>query len=257
MPGTDPRTLTVLVTGGTSGYGLATATRFAQAGAKVIVTGRRQERLDAFVAEHGDRAHALRFDVRDRDAAKAAVDSLPDTFAEVDVLVNNAGLALGLETAWEAQLDDWQTMIETNCTALVTMTRLVLPGMVARNRGHVVDIGSISGNWPYPGGHVYGATKAFVKQFSQNLRVDLVDTDVRVTNIEPGASETEFSLVRFKGDADKAAATYQGWKALAADDVAETVFWACTLPPHVNVSRIEVWPTRQAPAGVKVGRGQG
>lgn len=250
----DPSTLTVLVTGGTSGYGRAIATRFAQAGARVIVTGRRQDRLDAFVDAAAGRAHALCFDVRDRDAARAAVDSLPPAFADIDVLVNNAGLALGLDNAWNADLDDWDTMIDTNCRALVTMTRLVLPGMVARGRGHVVNIGSISGSWPYPGGHVYGATKAFVKQFSQNLRVDLVREPVRVTNVEPGASETEFSLVRFKGDADRASATYDGFDALRPEDIAETVFWATTLPRHMDVARVEVWPTRQAPAGVVIGR---
>ncbi len=254
MTGVDPHHLVVLVTGGTSGYGLATATRFLAEGARVIVTGRRQARLDAFVAEHGDRAHALCFDVRDRQACIDALDSLPAPFDAIDVLVNNAGLALGLQKAWAADLDDWQTMIETNCLALATMARLVLPGMRSRGRGHIVDIGSISGSWPYPGGHVYGATKAFVKQFSTNLRTDLVDSPIRVTNIEPGASETEFSLVRFKGDADRAAATYDGFEALRPEDVAEAVYWATTLPPHVDIARIELWPTRQAPAGITVGR---
>lgn len=250
----DPATLTVLITGATSGYGLATATRFARAGARVIVTGRRPERLAAFTDAHGPRTHALCFDVRDREAAATALQGLPEAFAAIDVLVNNAGLALGLDNAWNADFDDIDTMIDTNCRALVTLTRLVLPGMVARGRGHVVNIGSISGTWPYPGGHVYGASKAFVKQYSQNLRVDLQRSPVRVTNVEPGASETEFSLVRFKGDVDRAAATYDGFEPLRPEDIAETVFWTTTLPPHVEISRVEVWPTRQGPAGVSVGR---
>lgn len=251
---TDPSTLTVLVTGATSGYGAATLRRFHAAGARVIGTGRRQARLDALSAELGERFHGVSFDVQDREATTAALSALPAPFDAVDVLVNNAGLALGLEPAWDVDLDDWHTMIATNCAGLVTVTRTILPGMVARGRGHVVNLSSIAGNWPYPGGNVYGASKAFVTQFSHNLRADLVGHPIRVTNIEPGLSETEFSLVRFKGDAGAAEAPYQGVDALRADDIAEAVFWACTLPPHVNIDRIELMPTMQAFGPLKVHR---
>ncbi|HVI94498.1 MAG TPA: SDR family NAD(P)-dependent oxidoreductase, partial [Anaeromyxobacter sp.] len=179
---------------------------------------------------------------------------LPAPFTEIDVLVNNAGLALGLEPAQRASLDEWETMIQTNCTGLVTVTRAVLPGMIARNRGHVVNVGSVAGTYPYPGGNVYGATKAFVRQFSLNLRSDLLGTPVRVTSIEPGMAETEFSLVRFQGDAERARKVYEGVTPLSGADVADAILWAVTRPPHVNVNALELMPVQQAFAPFAVSR---
>ncbi len=242
----DPARLVVLITGATSGYGEATALRFHAAGARVIVTGRRKERLDALVTRLGERVLALNFDVTDHAALEEAVAGLPSEFGAVDVLVNNAGGALGLEPAHRASLDDWESMIDTNIKGVTFMTRAVLPGMVERNRGHVVNLGSVAGSYPYPGGNVYGATKAFVQQFSLNLRADLHGTAVRVTNIEPGFSETEFSIVRFKGDAERAKKLYEGTAPLRPDDIAESIFWCATLPEHVNINRLEIMPTVQA-----------
>jgi len=244
----DPAAMTVLVTGATSGFGEATARRFHAAGSRVVLTGRRQERLESLAAELGSpaRVHTLRLDVRDRDAVFAAVESLPSAFAEVDVLVNNAGLALGLEPAQAADLDDWDTMVDTNCKGLMYCTRALLPGMCARDRGHVFNLGSVAGSYPYPGGNAYGATKAFVHQFALNLRADLIGYNVRVSDIEPGLAQTEFSEVRFKGDRDQAAKPYEGLDPLRGEDVAETIFWAATLPRHVNINRLEVMPVMQA-----------
>ena len=238
--------LTVLVTGATAGFGAATAHRFAGAGHRVIASGRRQDRLDALKSDVGDLLHTVCFDVSDRAAVSAAIDGLPGDFASIDVLVNNAGLALGLDAADSANLDDWDTMIDTNIKGLTYCTRAVLPGMVSRGRGHIINIGSVAASYPYPGGNAYGATKAFVRQFSLNLRSDLLGKNVRVTCVEPGLAETEFSLVRFKGDADKAAAPYQGIDNLTADDIAECCFFAATLPAHVNINTLEVMPTNQA-----------
>src|SRR5512138_2254162 len=236
-----------LVTGATAGFGEATAEAFVRAGMKVIAAGRRKERLEALAARLGkDRIHPLVLDVRERAAVEEAVRRLPPALAAVDVLVNNAGLALGLEPAQRASLDEWETMIATNCRGLVTVTRAVLPGMVERNRGHVVNVGSVAASYPYPGGNVYGATKAFVHQFTLNLRADLLGTAVRATAIEPGMAETEFSLVRFQGDAAKAAKVYEGVKPLAAADVAEAILWSVSLPAHVNVNAIELMPVQQA-----------
>ncbi len=241
-----PKTLTVLVTGATSGFGEAICRRFAKAGAKVIATGRRGGRLKALKRELGARCRTTEFDVRDRSQTEAAIASLPKEFSKINLVVANAGLALGLEGAAQASLDDWDTMIATNINGLLYTVRAVLPGMIARDEGHVVLLGSVASDFPYPGGNVYGATKAFVKQFALNLRADLLGSNVRVTNIEPGLAETEFSLVRFKGDAAKAGQPYKGIEPLRADDVAEAIFWSATLPRRVNVNRLQVMPVMQA-----------
>ncbi len=238
---------TALVTGATAGFGAAIATRLVADGWQVIAIGRRQERLDSLVEELGGQARALRLDVTDAAAIAALPGSLPEGFRDVDVLVNNAGLALGLSPAPEAKLEDWDRMVATNITGLIHMTRALLPGMVGRNRGHVVNLGSIAGTYPYPGGHVYGASKAFVRQFTLNLKADLVGTNVRVTDIEPGlCGGTEFSAVRFGGDQAKADEVYRGTTPLTADDIAEAVAWVVHLPAHVNINRIEMMPTCQA-----------
>lgn len=236
------------VTGASSGFGAVIASRYARAGVRVVATARRRERLTGLVGEFGeDLIFVSALDVRDRDAIERTVSSLPPAFAEVDVLVNNAGLALGLEPAQKASLDEWEQMIETNCTGLVYMTRALLPGMVERRRGHVVNMGSIAATYPYPGGNVYGATKAFVRQFSLNLRADLHGTGIRVTCIEPGlVGGTEFSQVRFGGDAERAAGVYAGTQPLTPDDVAAAVEWVTSQPPHVNVNFIELMPVVQS-----------
>ncbi len=235
-----------LVTGVTSGFGRATAEALIRSGARVVGTGRRADRLKDLAARHPGKLHPLVLDLRDRAAIERAIPALPPEWRAVDLLVNNAGLALGLEPAQRASLDEWQQMIETNCLGLVAMTRAVLPGMVERNRGHVVNVGSVAGTYPYPGGNVYGATKAFVRQFTLNLKADLLGPAVRVTSIEPGMAETEFSLVRFQGDAARAAKVYEGLTPLASEDIAEAILWAATLPAHVNVNAIELMPVQQA-----------
>ncbi|MEN9473714.1 MAG: hypothetical protein RIS48_434 [Pseudomonadota bacterium] len=246
----------VFVTGASAGFGAAIARKFVQAGHRVIATARRQDRLEALAAELGDALLPFELDVRDRAAVEALPAALPPEFAAVDVLVNNAGLALGLEPAQRASLDDWQTMIDTNCTGLVQVTRALLPGMVERNRGHVFNLGSVAGSWPYAGGNVYGATKAFVRQFSLNLRADLAGTALRVTDVEPGlCGGTEFSNVRFHGDDEKAAKVYQDVQALTAEDIADTVHWIATRPAHVNVNTIELMPVAQSFAGLTIQRG--
>lgn len=236
------------ITGATSGFGAACARLFADNGWSLILCGRRQERLEALRADLAATVpvHAIPLDVRDEAAVNTAIASFPAAFAEVDVLVNNAGLALGLEPAHRCPMSDWQQMIDTNIKGLLYCTQAILPGMVARNRGHIINIGSVAGSYPYPGGNVYGATKAFVKQFSLNLRADLVNTRVRVTNIEPGLAESEFSLVRFKGDEAQADKVYQGTEPLRSEDIADIVYWAATRPAHVNLNRIEVMPVCQA-----------
>lgn len=246
----------VFVTGGSAGFGAAIARSFVKGGHRVVATARRKDRLDALAAELGDALLPLELDVRDADAVAAAPASLPADFAAIDVLVNNAGLALGLEPAHKASLDDWQTMIDTNCTGLVQVTRAFLPGMVERNRGHVFNLGSIAGRWPYAGGNVYGATKAFVRQFSLNLRADLLGTAIRVTDIEPGlCGGTEFSNVRFHGDDDKAAQVYANVQPLTAEDIADSIYWIATRPAHVNINTIELMPVAQSFAGLAVHRG--
>jgi 3-hydroxy acid dehydrogenase/malonic semialdehyde reductase len=245
----------VLVTGATSGFGEAIARRFAAAGASIIAVGRRRERLDALRADLGAaRVHALALDVQDRRAVEAGLAAIPDLFRPIDVLVNNAGLALGLAPADEASLDDWETMVDTNVKGLLYVTRSVLPEMTARGGGHVINLGSVAGAYPYPGGNVYGGTKAFVRQFSLNLRADLLGKGVRVTDIEPGlCGGTEFSKVRFGGDETRAQSVYQGVQPLTAEDIAEAVFWVATLPAHVNVNTMELMPVCQSfgPLAVK------
>ena len=245
---------TVFVTGASSGFGAAVARRFAADGARVVATARRVDRVEALASEFGARILPLALDVRDRPAVAAAVAALPAEFAAVDVLVNNAGLALGLNPAQDADLDDWDQMIDTNCKGLVYCTRAILPGMVARRRGHVINLGSVAGTYPYPGGNVYGGTKAFVHEFSLNLRSDLHGTGVRVTCVEPGMADTEFSLVRFSGDQSKADNVYAGMQPMTADDVAESIHWAATMPQHVNVNTIELMATAQSFAPFQVAR---
>lgn len=246
----------ILVTGATAGFGESITRRFVENGHKVIATGRRQERLQALKEELGDAIYPLQLDVRDRAAIDEKLASLPADWRNIDILVNNAGLALGMEPAHKASVEDWENMIDTNNKGLVYMTRAVLPGMVERNRGHVINLGSTAGSWPYAGGNVYGATKAFVHQFSLNLRTDLNGTAVRVTNIEPGlVGGTEFSNVRFKGDDAKADKTYENTTALSAEDIAEAVWWVATLPKHVNINTLEMMPVSQTYAGLSVHRG--
>jgi 3-hydroxy acid dehydrogenase/malonic semialdehyde reductase len=243
-----------LVTGATSGFGLACARSLVRAGARVVAAGRRVERLAALAEELGPAVRALPLDVRDGAAVQRAVAGLPADLAAVDLLVNSAGLALGIEPAQQASLEHWERMIATNCTGLVTLTRAILPGMVARDRGHVVNIGSVAGTFPYPGGNVYGGTKAFVHQFTLNLKADLVGTRVRVTCIEPGMAETEFSLVRFEGDAGKAGGTYAGMQPLTAEDVADAILFCVTRPPHVDITVMEMFPVAQGPGAFAVKR---
>jgi len=245
---------TVFVTGASSGFGAAVARRFAADGARVVATARRVDRVEALKSEFGPRILPLALDVRDRPAVAAAVAALPAEFAAVDLLVNNAGLALGLNPAQDADLDDWDQMIDTNCKGLVYCTRAILPGMVARRRGHVINLGSVAGTYPYPGGNVYGGTKAFVHEFSLNLRSDLHGTGVRVTCVEPGMADTEFSLVRFSGDKGKADNVYTGMQPMTADDIAESIHWAATMPQHVNVNTIELMATAQSFAPFQVAR---
>jgi 3-hydroxy acid dehydrogenase/malonic semialdehyde reductase len=247
---------TVLITGASSGFGAAAARRFAARGDRVIAAARRTERLHDLASELGGGVLLpLTLDVRDRSAVERFTTQLPADFAEVDILVNNAGLALGLEPAQRADLDEWDQMIQTNCTGLVHVTRALLPQMVARGTGHIVNLGSIAGTYPYPGGNVYGATKAFVHQFSLNLRSDLHGTGVRVTCIEPGlVGGTEFSQVRFGGDRERAAAVYAGTQPLTAEDIAAAIEWATDQPAHVNINTIELMPVSQSFAPFQVDR---
>jgi 3-hydroxy acid dehydrogenase / malonic semialdehyde reductase len=248
-------TLTAFVTGASAGFGTAIARRFVREGHRVIAAARRTDRLRALRDELGNWLHPLALDVTDASAIAALPDSLPPGWREVDVLVNNAGLALGLDPAYRASVEELDRMVATNVTGVLHLTRALLPGMVERNRGTVVNIGSIAGNYPYPGGHVYGASKAFVKQFALNLKADLVGTNVRVSNIEPGlVGGTEFSQVRFHGDTEKAAKVYAGAEALSADDIAEAIAWIVGLPPHVNINRLEIMPTCQGPGPLVIKR---
>jgi 3-hydroxy acid dehydrogenase / malonic semialdehyde reductase len=246
---------TILITGATSGFGRACAELFAARGWQLILTGRRGDRLEQLQQSLAPaRVHSAVFDVRDRDQVERMYQDLPDAFRDIDVLLNNAGLALGLAPAHETDLEQWETMVDTNIKGLLYMTRRFLPGMVERNRGHVVNIGSVAASWPYPGGNTYGATKAFVQQFSRNLRADVHGTGVRVTNIEPGLAESEFSLVRFNGDRDKAAKVYEGTAPLSPTDIAEIVLWTVERPAHVNINCVEVMPTCQSWGSLAVAR---
>ncbi|MGP8027012.1 MAG: SDR family NAD(P)-dependent oxidoreductase [Acidocella sp.] len=238
---------TILVTGATAGFGAAFARRFVRDGHRVIATGRRVERLEALAKELGENLLPAPLDVTDANSVAGFLDTLPEAWRRIDVLVNNAGLALGLSPAWEADLADWDRMIATNISGLVHMTRAILPGMVERDDGVILNLGSVAGEYPYPGGHVYGGTKAFVRQFSLNLRADLVGKNIRVTDIEPGmVGGSEFSQVRFHGDEAKAAAVYAGITPLNPDDIAEAASWIVSLPKHMNINRIEMMPTCQA-----------
>lgn len=239
----------VFITGATSGFGRATARRFAQAGWSLVLSGRRLERLEALQQELGNQVpvHVGALDVRDAQAVRQMVDELPEGFGNIHCLVNNAGLALAPEPAQNVALQDWHTMIDTNITGLVNVTHAVLPRLLETGKGaSIINIGSVAGEWPYPGGHVYGASKAFVKQFSFNLRCDLIATGVRVTDIAPGMAETEFTLVRTKGNQAASDAMYGSTTPLTAEDIAEQIFYVCTLPDHININRLEVMPSRQA-----------
>ena len=245
--------MTVLITGATSGIGLGCARKFAQNGDKLILTGRNAVRLSEIqkeLADMGTEVVTLAFDVRDREEAKRQLSELPDGWQNIDVLINNAGLALGLEPEQDGNLDDWETMIDTNIKGLLTMTRLVVPGMVKRNRGHIINIGSIAGDAAYAGGNVYCATKAAVKAITDGLRIDVAETAIRVTNLKPGLVETNFSNIRFHGDTDRAAKVYQGIKPLTGDDIADVAVYVANAPEHVQIAEVTILATHQASVNV-------
>lgn len=244
---------TIFITGASSGFGAASAERFARAGWRVIACARRAERLQQFAAKHGEQVHISTFDIRDAVAMQSALDALPANFRGIDVLLNNAGLALGTAPAQRADLAQWQQMIDTNITALVTLTRAVLPTLIER-RGAIINISSTASTYPYSGGNVYGGTKAFVSQFSLGLRSDLHGTGVRVTSLEPGMAQTEFTLVRTSGDQAASDALYAGAHPITAGDIAETIWWIANLPPHLNINRLEMMPVSQSFAGFQIAR---
>lgn len=239
---------TIFITGASSGFGAACARIFAQPGNRLVLAARRLNPLLDLQKELEEKCevHIVVLDVRKHDDVRKTVETLPEHFSQIDLLINNAGLALGLEPAHQVPIDDWEAMVDTNIKGLMYCTRYILPGMVSRNRGHIVNISSTASEWPYPGGNVYGGTKAFVTQFSRNLRSDLLGTRVRVTCIQPGMAETEFSQVRFKGDQRKAAQVYEGTEPLTAGDIAETVRWVSELPKHVNINTVEMMSIDQA-----------
>ncbi|WP_294748777.1 SDR family oxidoreductase [uncultured Prevotella sp.] len=246
---------TVLITGATSGIGLACARKFAENGDRLILTGRNEHILAKIRKEltaRGTQLMTLAFDVRDRQKAKKFIDELPEEWKEIDVLVNNAGLALGLEPEYKGDFDDWETMIDTNIKGLLTMTRLVVPGMVQRNRGHIINVGSVAGDAAYAGGNVYCATKAAVKALTDGLRIDVADTAIRVTNLKPGLVETNFSNVRFKGDEERAKKLYTGIKPLTGDDIADVAVYAANAPEHVQIAEVLILATHQASGSVIV-----
>ncbi|MBG1261162.1 SDR family oxidoreductase [Nostoc commune] len=242
----------ILITGASSGIGTACARIFAGAGAKLILAARRLERLqqlaDTLVKEFGIEIHLLQLDVRDRNAVEEAISTLPSAWSDIDILINNAGLSRGLDKLHEGSFQDWEDMIDTNVKGLLYVSRYVIPGMVSRDRGHVVNLGSIAGHQTYPGGNVYCATKAAVRAISEGLKQDLLGTQVRVTSVDPGMVETEFSNVRFHGDAERANKVYQGVKPLTADDVADVIFFCVTRSPHVNINEVVLMPVDQASA---------
>ena len=245
----------VLITGATSGIGLACARKFAENGDRVILTGRNESRLADIkkeLTEKGSDVLTLTFDVRDREKASELIETLPAEWRNIDVLVNNAGLALGLEPEFEGNLDDWETMVDTNIKGLLTMTRLVVPGMVQRNRGHIINVGSVAGDAAYAGGNVYCATKAAVKALSDGLRIDVANTAIRVTNLKPGLVETNFSNIRFHGDNDRAANVYKGIKPLTGDDIADVAVYAANAPEHVQIAEVLILATHQASGSVIV-----
>jgi serine 3-dehydrogenase (NADP+) len=248
-------TRTALITGVTSGFGEAAARAFVAAGWRVIGTGRRAERLEALVASLGaDKLHPAVFDVRDEAARDAALTALPEGFRDIDLLINNAGLALGTKPAQGADLAQWKTMIDTNVTALASLTHKLLPALIAR-RGAIINVSSVAASYPYPGGNVYGGTKAFVEQFSLGLRSDLHGTGVRVTSIEPGMAETEFTLVRTGGDRNASDTLYSGVTPMTGADIAAMMLWIAQMPPHLNINRLEVMPVNQSFAGFQIARG--
>lgn len=245
----------VLVTGASAGFGEAIAERLCRDGHTVVATARRADKLAALAARCGSRLHPLALDVRYKDEVLAAVSYIGETIGPIDALINNAGLALGVAPAYQASLEDWETMIDTNIKGLLYCTHAVLPGMVERDNGVIVNLGSVAGTYPYPGGNVYGGTKAFVHQYSLNLRADLVGRNVRVTSIEPGlCAGTEFSVTRFHGDAGRAAQVYAGTQALSAADIAEAVSWLLARPAHVNINTMELMPTCQGFANFAIAR---
>lgn len=237
---------TIFITGATAGFGLACVKLFIQNGAKIIAAGRRENRLEELKKEFTDNIHTITLDVCDKTAVKMAIAELPDRFSQVDILLNNAGLALGLSSFDQQPEDDLEQMVQTNIMGVIHCTHALLPAMLTRNNGHIVNLSSIAGTYPYPGGNVYGATKAFVTQFSLNLRADVLGKNIRITNIEPGMAETEFSVVRFAGDKNKADSIYSGMQPLTAQDIAETILWTLCRPAHVNINRVEIMPTQQA-----------
>ena len=247
---------TIFITGASSGFGEATARKFSSEGHRLILLARRREKLIDLTHQLGgeNKCHLISADVRDKEEVENALSGLPEDFRSIDVLVNNAGLALGLGPAEDASLKDWEIMVDTNIKGVIYLTKAVLPGMIRRGHGQIINIGSVAGSWPYPGGNVYGSTKAFVQQFSRNLRSDLSGKNIRVSLVEPGMSETEFSLIRFEGDQDKAKAVYHSMNPLSAEDIAETVFWICSMPAHVNVNQVELMPIAQAWAPFSVYR---
>ncbi len=242
----------VLITGATSGIGLACARKFAANGDKLILTGRNEHRLAELKKEMATDVLTLAFDVRDREKAQQYIGGLPDEWQKIDVLVNNAGLALGLEPEYEGNMDDWETMIDTNIKGLLTMTRLIVPGMVERNSGHIINVGSVAGDAAYAGGNVYCATKAAVKALTDGLRIDVANTAIRVTNLKPGLVETNFSNIRFKGDEERAAKLYTGIKPLTGDDIADVAVYAANAPEHVQIAEVLILATHQASGSVIV-----
>ena len=246
---------TAMVTGASSGIGKAIAEVLAKHKVRLILVARRQDKLEQLKSQLQVPSHNIACDITDKNKLKEKLGSLPAEFKNIDVLINCAGLALGLEAAQETEWQDWETMLNVNCLALSYITRLLLPGMVKRDRGHIVNIGSTAGTYPYPGSNVYGATKAFVEQLTINLKADLLGTALRVTNIAPAmVGESEFSLVRFKGDEEKAGKVYEGLKPLSPADVAESVLWVLMQPEHVNINRIEMMPANQAPSNLATWR---